>query len=334
MDAVTDQETPPSRPAVPRAQFLAAARHPQDDHCDLPDPPHPDPLLADRAHPDPLHPDPLHPGPMRPGSMRPGPSGAEPEILGPLEPLDAARLHERLNHIAAHIERLAQHPIHEPAWLRRTAEEPRLPVIVAVLAAIGLQAAVPHSLAFRPWWLLPGLELLILALIVGFRQTTIDRRSKILRVLGIILVAAASLATAFSAGELVRALVHGGSHADGLDSAGLLLRNGGAIWVTNIIVFALWYWEMDRGGPAERACGTVRHPDFLFSQMTMPELVTKDWEPNFFDYLYLSFTNATAFSPTDTLPMSRWAKMVMMFQSAVSLATVALVVARAVNAIQ
>ena len=113
-----------------------------------------------------------------------------------------------------------------------------------------------------------------------------------------------------------------------------MLRNGGAIWLTNVIVFALWYWEMDRGGPAARACGTHEYPDFLFTQMTAPELVAKDWEPAFLDYLYLSFTNATAFSPTDTLPLSRWAKMTMMFQSAVSLVTVALVVARAVNVLE
>src|SRR6185312_9924301 len=101
-------------------------------------------------------------------------AAGEPEPLGPLDPIDAVRLHERLNHIAAHIERLAKHPVHEPAWLRRTAEEPRLPVVLAILAAIGLQAVVPHSLAFRPWWLLPSLELLILAVIIAFRQTTID----------------------------------------------------------------------------------------------------------------------------------------------------------------
>ena len=88
---------------------------------------------------------------------------------------------------------------------------------------------------------------------------------------------------------------------------------------------------VDRGGPAARANARKTHPDFLFAQMSSPELVDKDWEPTFVDYLFLSFTNATAFSPTDTLPLSRWAKLAMMFQSAVSLATLALVIARAVN---
>jgi uncharacterized membrane protein len=154
----------------------------------------------------------------------------------------------------------------------------------------------------------------------------------VLRGLGLTLAATAGLATAWSAGRLVIALVHHTSSGTAtLDDAGLLLRNGGAIWLTNVIVFALWYWEMDRGGPVARACGTRAHTDFLFAQMTAPEFVPRDWEPAFLDYFYLSFTNATAFSPTDTLPLSRWAKVTMMFQSAVSLVTVALVVARAVN---
>ncbi len=161
-----------------------------------------------------------------------------------------------------------------------------------------------------------------------------SRESRFLRVLGLSLVAAASLATAWSATLLVEKLIHNHVGVNvALDSPGALLRNGGAIWLTNVIVFALWYWEMDRGGPVARSCAYVVHPEFLFSQMTAPELVAKDWEPGFVDYFYLSFTNATAFSPTDTLPLTRWAKLIMMFQSAVSLVTVALVIARAVNVI-
>jgi hypothetical protein len=95
-------------------------------------------------------------------------------------------------------------------------------------------------------------------------------------------------------------------------------------------VFSLWYWELDRDGPVARAHATRAHPDFLFAQM-QSELAPPEWEPGFADYLYLSFTNATAFSPTNVLPLSGWAKLTMMLQSAVSLATVALVIARAVN---
>ena len=248
----------------------------------------------------------------------------------PIPPVDLATLHARLEHIAMHVERLAVTPLHQPAWLRRTEEEPRIPVVIAILVAIGLQLSVPHSLAFSPWWLLPLLEFLLLIVIAGFRQTTIDRRSKVLRGLSLGLVVAASFATAWSVAELIHGLLMK-LPPDPLGEGGPLLRNGGAIWLTNIIVFSLWYWDMDRGGPAERACGSHAHTDFLFAQMVSPELVAKDWEPTFTDYLYLSFTNATAFSPTDTLPLSRWAKIVMMFQSAISLVTVALVVSRAVN---
>jgi uncharacterized membrane protein len=109
---------------------------------------------------------------------------------------------------------------------------------------------------------------------------------------------------------------------------------GAAIWLTNVIVFALWYWEFDRGGPVARALARKPLPDFQFVQMQSPELAHPDWEPAFMDYLYLSFTNATAFSPTDVLPLSRWAKATMLLQSAISLVTVALVIARAVNVLK
>jgi uncharacterized membrane protein len=137
----------------------------------------------------------------------------------------------------------------------------------------------------------------------------------------------ASLANAWSAGNLVVGLVQG---AEGSDPAALLVT-GGDIWLTNILIFALWYWDLDRGGPGSRARAERNKPDFLFPEMTSPELADVDWEPHFVDYLYLAYTNATAFSPTDTLPFSRWSKLAMMLQSAVSLTTGALVIARAVN---
>ena len=98
-----------------------------------------------------------------------------------------------------------------------------------------------------------------------------------------------------------------------------------------MIVFGLWYWEFDRGGPVARANATHMYPDFQFVQMASPQLAPPDWEPAFGDYLYLSFTNAAAFSPTDVMPLSRWAKMGMTAQAAISIVTVALVVARAMQ---
>jgi uncharacterized membrane protein len=221
---------------------------------------------------------------------------------------------------------------HLPAWLRPTKGEHRWSVSLAVLVAVVLQLVVPSELAFHPRWLLPSLEgLLFVALAVG-NPRRITRESKLLRLAGLLLVGAISLAVAWSVVLLVWHLAHGTGKFG--DNAMALLIDGGAIWLTNVIAFALWYWEFDRGGPAARAMARKPHPDFLFSQMTAPELVDRDWEPTFLDYLYLSFTNATAFSPTDTLPLSRWAKTAMMFQSVISLATVALVVARAVNIFQ
>jgi uncharacterized membrane protein len=144
---------------------------------------------------------------------------------------------------------------------------------------------------------------------------------------GIVLIGLITLGNVVSAVLLVRAILDG--QAGG--SAAPLFGTGASIWATNVIAFALWYWEFDRGGPVQRAQGTMRHPDLMFPQMVSPQLAPADWEPRFVDYLYLGFTNATAFSPTDVMPLSRWAKMTMLVQSAVSLAVGALVIARAVN---
>jgi hypothetical protein len=106
------------------------------------------------------------------------------------------------------------------------------------------------------------------------------------------------------------------------------------LWATNVLLFSLWYWELDRGGPIAREQQKTAFPDFLFPQMIDPQFAPSDWRPMMLDYLYVSFTNATAFSPTDTMPLSRWAKLLMAVQSGTSLATLGLVVARAVNILQ
>jgi hypothetical protein len=117
------------------------------------------------------------------------------------------------------------------------------------------------------------------------------------------------------------------------NKAAVLLGSGGAIFVTNIIVFGIWYWELDRGGPFARRTGEHPYPDFMFPQMDpdTAKLVKPGWRPTFVDYLYVSLTNAMAFSPTDTMPLARWAKGMMAVQSLVAVTTVALVIARAVN---
>ncbi|MGH8885204.1 MAG: hypothetical protein ACRDYX_08545 [Egibacteraceae bacterium] len=156
---------------------------------------------------------------------------------------------------------------------------------------------------------------------------TIDRPSPLLRRPSLIVIAVIILANAWSVGRLVVGLVAG---TDG-HGAGPLLLTGTGVWLTNVIVFALWYWRLDRGGLRTGAQADLPYPHFLFAQMGNPDLVPGDWGPTFADYLYLSFTNATAFSPTDVVPLSSWAKLTMMLQAVISLITVIFVIARAVN---
>lgn len=214
-----------------------------------------------------------------------------------------------------------------PAWRRRTAGEPRWAVSAAIVGALALQATLPSSLAMPPRWVLPAVGAVLLVGLLVANPRVREPHAPALRASSLVLTAVLSLANAVSAVRLVVALGRGTATED----APLLLRWGGAIWLTNVIVFGLWYWELDRGGAAARASGTRVHPDLLFPQMSSPELAPPDWEPRFLDYFYVAFTNATAFSPTDVLPLTRWAKMTMLLQSAVSVVTVVLVVARAVN---
>ena len=241
-------------------------------------------------------------------------------------------LHEQLNRVERMIEpevataKSVERHI-SPAWRRATKGENRLPVAAAVALAIALQLVLPDRLVIRPTWLLPTLEGLLLVGLIVANPKRINRTSTALRAASVSLIALISLANAWSSGKLVNGLINGTLG----DNASVLLSRGASVYITNILVFALWYWEWDRGGPVPRARGLRPYPDFLFPQMAQPELAAPDWEPSFLDYLYVSFTNAVAFSPTDTMPLSRWAKMLMLLQSAVALLTIAFVVARAVN---
>jgi hypothetical protein len=216
------------------------------------------------------------------------------------------------------------------AWRTATSEEPRLYVTVAVLVAIGLMLALPSRVANHPRWVLPGLAIVLLIGVFVAKSAQLERRTRVLRVVSLLLIAVMSFSNAASGGRLIVDVVRG----EGIRDPAQLLLTGAAIWFTNVIVFGLWYWEFDRGGPVERAAGSHAYPDFLYPQMTSPEFAPKDWEPGFVDYLYVSFTNATAFSPTDVLPMTRWTKLTMLTQSAISVMIVALVIARAVNVLK
>jgi hypothetical protein len=218
-----------------------------------------------------------------------------------------------------------------PAWQRRTQGEMRWPVTITTAIGIALEVAVPGRLMLvSPSWVLPAVEGGLLVALVAANPRRIDRESRAIRMLALSLGALISLANGWSVVRLAVGITQGTLG----QTAGPLLITGGAIWLTNVVVFGLWYWEFDRGGPVARALNTnaERYPDFQFVQMVSPpEMVPPDWEPAFVDYLYLAFTNAAAFSPTDVMPLSRWAKVAMTVQSAISIVTVALVVARAVN---
>ena len=219
-----------------------------------------------------------------------------------------------------------------PAWLRRTAGERRTAVTIATGVAIALMVALPARIENRPRFMAPALALLMLIGVVVASPGRLEHESRLLRRLSLLLIGLLSIANAASGARLVADLIRG----RGIRDPAELLATGAAIWLTNVIVFSLWYWDSDRGGPVQRAMGTKDRPDFLFPQMQLDGQVEgfADWEPMYVDYLYLSFTNATAFSPTDVLPLSRWAKMVMMVQATVSVVTVALVIARAVNVLR
>jgi hypothetical protein len=216
-------------------------------------------------------------------------------------------------------------PENRPAWLRRTEGERRWWVALALAVAIGLQFLVPRKLALNTAYIGPGLQLALAIAITITHPTRYDRRSQRRRVMSQIVLALVAITNGISLGLLVHTIVTG-EHIVAAD----LLLGGTEIWVTNIIVFAFWYWEYDRGGPAARAAGIMDQPDLLFPQMT-DEHLARDWEPIFVDYLYVSFTNSTAFSPTDTMPLSRWSKLLFTLEAAMSVMTVVLVAARAVN---
>ena len=247
------------------------------------------------------------------------------------EGIDAERMHAAGEWTHAHS--LAGAALHAaraiPAWQRRTQGEQRWPVAFTTGVAIALQFAVPDRLVLvHPYWVLPAVQGLLLIALVMANPRRIDRESKALRVLALMLAALLSLANGWSVARLAIGITEGTS----VTTPSRLLVTGAMIWLTNVVVFGLWYWEFDRGGPVARALNIKRYPDFQFVQMVSPpDMVPPEWEPSFVDYLYLAFTNAAAFSPTDVMPLSRWAKIAMAAQSAVSIVTVVLVVSRAVN---
>jgi hypothetical protein len=203
--------------------------------------------------------------------------------------------------------------------------EPFWPAQLAVAVALALYVTLPHKLVMGPRWLVPGVEGVLLAGLVVTTPTRHLGQSPRRRGLIVLLLGLVSATTLVSLLLLADFLLHG-SKAGG----GALIVAGGELLLTTILVFGIWFWELDRGGPGMRCHSRQPAPDFLFPQMSAPEL-SAGWRPRFTDYLYLSYTNAAAFSPTDTQPLTTTAKALMAAESAIALVTLLLVVSRAVN---
>ncbi len=204
--------------------------------------------------------------------------------------------------------------------------EPRWPASLAVTGALLLYVTLPGKLTVGPGWVIPALEAALLIPLTVRAPYRHREEVRLVRLASLLLIALVALANVASLVLLVRAVLSGGAV-----SGRQLVFSGIQIWLTLILVFALWYWELDRGGPALRGHADQRNPDFLFPQMAAHELGQASWMPGFVDYLYLSFTDATAFSPTDTMPLTSRAKVLMLIEALASITTVVMVAGRAVN---
>jgi hypothetical protein len=246
---------------------------------------------------------------------------------------DQPEAREDVVHRAEHLAKDAAQML--PAWLQPGNPESRWPVLVALLSAIVMQGAIPRRYTVVPRWPLLAMEIALVVVLLIINPVRLTRATKLGKGASLLLLAAITIDNTASAVVLDYHILTGTVSND----AALLLGSGAAVFITNIIVYGVWYWEIDLGGPFARAGVTERtperrYPDFLFPQMDVRRLAPKDWEPRFLDYLYVSLTNVMAFSPTDTMPLTRRAKAMMALQALVAVSTIALVFARAVNVLR
>jgi hypothetical protein len=216
----------------------------------------------------------------------------------------------------------------EPVRGETASAEARWPMAGAILSAMLLTVLLPDDVRLGPQWALPLIEGVLLIVVIAADPRSVTRRSRELRAVSIALVSVLVVGSLWSTALLIDDLVHGGPETN---SASDLLKAGSIVWLSNAIAFTLLYWELDGGGAAARAHDLPRYPDLAFPQQLNPIIGPPGWRPRFVDYVYLSFTNSTAFSPTDVMPLVPWAKLAMAVQATVSLAILGLVIARAVN---
>ena len=210
--------------------------------------------------------------------------------------------------------------------------EPRWPIVATlgffVAVSIILRVAVPERSSLGPDWLVPAVEIGLLVVLLAADPARVSGHRRWLRRLAIALVILLACAALASTVQLIADLVEGTKVTN---SASALLASGALIWLGNVLVFSLFYWLLDSGGPLARYRGDQPYPDFAFTQHMSPELSPPGWRTQYADYLILALTTSTAFSPTDVMPMARWAKLTMSLQSLIALTVVGLVIARAVN---
>jgi hypothetical protein len=210
--------------------------------------------------------------------------------------------------------------------------EPRWPIALTlgffITVSIVLRVAAPHRSSLGPEWLVPGLEIGLLLVLLAADPARVSGHRRWLRRIAIALVVLLAGAALVSTGVLIDDLITGGAVTD---SATDLLASGAVIWLGNVLVFSLFYWLLDSGGPLARYQSEHEYPDFAFTQQMSPELAPPGWRAQYVDYLILALTTSTAFSPTDVMPIAHWAKLTMALQSLISLTVVGLVIARAVN---
>ena len=212
--------------------------------------------------------------------------------------------------------------------IRQVGGERRWPAALAIVVLIAIPFLLPEEVFPRALWATAPIEVALLAAIAIADPGRIDRRSQLLRGLSIVLTMLLALIALVATVWLVVELVDG---APDLSDASTLLITGALVWIQVNLTFALLFWELDGGGAAERLQARREFPDLAFPEHMNPHLAPPGWRPIFVDYFYLGFTNATAFSPTDVMPLARWAKIMMVAQASMSIVILALVIANAVN---